>query len=75
VRRNPELPGHVMVDTLLVKRDEPTLLVVNLFDCEGGRRAELAPNTAFDERGLPVDVSWVDMESTDPLLKAACKAE
>lgn len=74
-RRNPDLPGHVMVDTILVKREEPTLLVVNLFDCGGVRRAELAPDTAFDDGGMPVGAVWIELDSADPMLKAVCGPE
>lgn len=73
--RNPDLPEHVMVDTLYVTREERTLLVHNMFDCKGARRAELAPSTRFDAQGLPVGVQWIEMEPGDPLLKAACAAE
>lgn len=75
VRRNPDLPEHVMVDTLLVKREEPTLLVVNLVDCGAARRAELAPDTAFDDSGLPVGAVWIELEPGDPLLTAVCGAQ
>lgn len=53
LRRNPAYPGKVLVDVLLVRRGEPTLVARHMVDCATRRDAVLPP--AWDgEAPLPV---------------------
>lgn len=71
-RRNPALPGLMLADVLLFARFEPARRVPHVFDCAGGRRAEVTAATAFGDDGGPVDPGWVDAGADDPLIAAAC---
>jgi hypothetical protein len=72
-RRNPELPDLMLADVLLFARFEPLRRLPHLFDCAGGRRAEVTPETSFAEDGAPVDPGWIDAGTDDPLVAAACR--
>lgn len=70
VQRHEADANMVRAEVFLVARYNPTFVTRMVFDCAGARRADaVAPS---DERGLPVDTSWVALDRDDPLLLAAC---
>ncbi|KPQ17010.1 MAG: hypothetical protein HLUCCO18_06250 [Rhodobacteraceae bacterium HLUCCO18] len=54
------------------ERWQPQVIRPNLVDCEGGRRAEILPDTGFTETGEPVGVTWREVPEDDPILSAVC---
>lgn len=75
IRRNDSLPDFVMTDVLFVQRYQPTLQASQIFDCAAGRRADLTDATQFDDRGMPQNAAWVDLEPDFPLLDIVCGAD
>lgn len=73
-QRHPNLPDQVMVDLLLVARWQPTARIKVLFDCAGGRRADImGEDVRVAEDGTISGVTWTDLPPGDPLLDIACK--
>ena len=72
LRTNPSLESLVIVDVLLVQRYSPTVTVVQLIDCEGGKSADLSAQQAFDANGMPQDVQWRELGGDHPLVAQSC---
>ncbi len=72
IRRNDQAPGYVMADILLVGRLNPTAKVTQLYDCRAGRRTDIGPKTAVDERGVPVDTIWINATRDGILFQLIC---
>ena len=72
VRRNRELPGHVLAEVILVARLDPTVTTQMLFDCRRARRSDVISSEGFDERGLPKNPRWVAVEPRDALFQTVC---
>lgn len=73
IRRNEQAPGYVMADVLLVGRLDPTARVTQLYDCQAARRTDIGASTKVDERGLPVDATWIDAETDRNLFRLICE--
>lgn len=71
-RRHPALPDHLLVEIVLLRRLHPTLVVRELLDCGGRRRAALDAEEAFGSDGLPREPRWRAVEEGDPMLDALC---
>jgi hypothetical protein len=54
------------------ERWQPQMVLPNLVDCAGNRRAEIVPDTEFDETGEPTNAAWLDVPADDPILSAVC---
>jgi len=54
------------------ERWQPQMVLPNIVDCEGGRRADILPDTEFSETGEPVGVTWREVPDDDPILSAVC---
>ncbi len=67
-RRNPGFPDQIMAEVLLVSRFDDTASRMQVFDCEGRRRAD-APEGDAAADWSP---DWVEVGDDDPLLMAAC---
>ncbi|MEZ5933875.1 MAG: hypothetical protein R3F54_18380 [Alphaproteobacteria bacterium] len=72
IRRNERAPGYVMADILLVKRLDPAVKLTQLYDCRQARRTDILSSTEVDERGLPVNASWIDTERDHAVFRAIC---
>lgn len=59
---------------LLIERLEPAQNVLQLFDCAGGRRADLPEPAEGEALRLPAEPRWVEAGQDDPLIRAACKS-
>lgn len=68
---HPERPGLRRAPVFLVTRYNPTLVSMQLFDCDGLRRADGA---ASGEDGLPPAAAWSSVAPDDPLLGTVCRA-
>ena len=71
-RRNPVLPGHVIVETLLVKRDDGPASLWQMIDCDGGRFTALPADPRFGADGLPEGASWLPRADLPELFAAVC---
>lgn len=72
-RRNPAHPDQVLTQVLLVGRWEPARQFGVVFDCAGGRRADLVDQVRFAEDGSLVNAPWRALQPDDPVLRAACR--
>ncbi len=72
IRRNDDLPDHVMTELLLMQRFAPVIRVPQLVDCTGQRRTDVTGNATFDESGLPNNAQWEHLDSDHPLLRVLC---
>lgn len=73
IRRNEHAPGYVMADVLLIGRLDRTARVTQLYDCREARRTDIDASTEVDERGLPVDATWIDAEADRNLFRLVCE--
>lgn len=71
-RTNEGVPGQRMVDIYAFARWSPPQRVQAMFDCEGGRRADLRPGVTFGEDGVLQGADWHDTGPDDPVTRAAC---
>ena len=72
IRRNDDLPDHVMTELLLMQRFAPVIRVPQLVDCTRQRRTDVTNNAQYDEDGLPSNAKWENLDSEHPLLRALC---
>jgi hypothetical protein len=61
-----------VVQIRMQERWQPQIVRPNLVDCAGNRRAEIVPDTEFDETGEPTNAAWLDVPADDPILSAVC---
>lgn len=73
MRTHPKQPDQRIVDLVFYGRWTRTAKVPVLFDCAGGKRADIADGIEFGEDGAVLNAQWVDVPASDPVLKAACK--
>jgi hypothetical protein len=65
--------GIYVVQVRRQERWQPQMVLPNLVDCDGARRAEIRPETAFsDDGGAHQCVTWLDVSADDPILSAVC---
>jgi len=72
VRETAENSGILVVQTQLRERWQPGLVKPILVDCDGLRRAEILPETAFDADGQPTNANWFTVGADDALLAPVC---
>ncbi|MBM7068717.1 hypothetical protein [Actibacterium sp. 188UL27-1] len=72
-RTHPEQPGQRIVDLFFFGRWAKTAKVPILFDCTGGRRADIVDGIEFGDNGTVLNADWVTMPDDDPIQQAACK--
>ncbi|ABV95291.1 hypothetical protein Dshi_3558 [Dinoroseobacter shibae DFL 12 = DSM 16493] len=72
VLRNEKLPDQILVPMLFMGRWAPGAEIPVVVDCGGSRRAKLADDTEFDDKGAVLNADWVSVEADDPLLEAVC---
>lgn len=65
--------GIYVVQLRRQERWQPQMVLPNLVDCEMNRRAEIRPETTFNDAGEPQGVAWLDVGSEDPILSAVCR--
>lgn len=73
IRRNDNLPDHVLSELLLMQRFAPVVRVPQLVDCNGRRRTDVTDNASFGEDGLPVNAQWENLDAGHPLLRVLCE--
>ncbi len=71
-RTNPDLPGQRMADLYFFGRWAPVNRVTVLFDCPGGRSAEMVEGVDFAADGQVTGVTWRPMAASDPVFATAC---
>lgn len=69
---NEAQPGQVIVPMIFLGRWAPGSEIPVIVDCSGSRRAELADGISFDDSGAVAGARWIEVDETDPLLRAAC---
>lgn len=67
--------GIVVVQLRRQERWQPQMILPNLVDCAGGRRAEITPETGFSDTGEPINANWLSVGADDPILNAVCGRE
>lgn len=72
LRTHPDQPGQRIVDLVLYGRWTRTAKVPMLFDCAGGRRADIADGIDFGAGGRVENADWRAAPPGDPVQKAAC---
>lgn len=73
IRTHPAQPGQRILDLVFYGRWTRTALVPALFDCHNARRADIVDGVEFGADGAVVDVRWLQLNSEDPILTAACQ--
>ena len=64
--------GIYVVQLRRQERWQPQMVLPALVDCEGGRRAEILPQTEFTEEGEATGATWREVDADDPILSAVC---
>jgi len=72
IRRNDNLPDHVMTELLLMQRFAQVVRVPQLIDCRGRRRTDVTNNATFGGDGLPTNAQWENLEAEHPILRVLC---
>ncbi len=70
---HPDAPDQVMVRVVMFGRFVPGAEIPVVFDCAGGRSAELRSGAAFGEDGKIAEAAWRDLPQDDPVLRTACE--
>lgn len=73
MRTHPDQPDQRIVDLVFYGRWARTAKAPVLYDCAGGRRADIVDGVEFGENGEVLNVIWLDVPAVDPILKAACE--
>lgn len=73
LRTHPDQPDQRIVDLVFYGRWARTAKVPMLFDCAGGRRADIADGVAFGSDGAVLDAAWHTGPDDDDIVNAACK--
>ena len=73
IRQNGRAPGYVMADVLLVGRLDPAAKVTQLYDCEKERHTGIGASTRVDERGLPIEATWIKTGRDQVLFRLICE--
>lgn len=73
-QRNPNVPGQVMSQILLMERYSPTTSVPLIVDCRGNRHAYLVDGVGLDAAGRVEGADWRALDDQDPLRAALCPA-
>lgn len=72
-RRHENFPDQVLTAVVMMGRWEPGRQVPVVFDCAGGRRADLRAHVVIAEDGAIEGADWLRLPQDDPLLQAACR--
>jgi hypothetical protein len=73
MRTHPDHPDQRIVDLIFYGRWARTAKAPVLYDCAGGRRADIVDGVEFGENGEVLNAVWLDVSAVDPILKAACE--
>lgn len=71
-RRHPDRGDIVLARVLRKARRGPDYGVRVMFDCTGGRRADLLAGTSFEETATLREARWRDVPAGDPVLRTVC---
>ena len=71
-RRNENLPDFVLTELVLAKRHDPTVTVLQMYDCKQAQRTDVAAAAGFDQDGLPLEALWEAVDRQGPLFQAVC---
>jgi hypothetical protein len=74
-RTHPAAPGQRLTSVQVWTRWQATVTVPVLFDCDGGRAANLGQGADFAADGTVVNADWHDLPENDPILLTACAEE
>jgi hypothetical protein len=75
VAETAEGSGILVVQLRRQERWQPQMVLPNLVDCDGMRRAEILPETEFDDTGSPTNALWREVSDDDPILGTVCAGE
>ena len=64
--------GILVVQLRLHERWQPPMQLPILVDCAEGRRAQIDPDTTFDDTGQPENANWIPAGRGDPIIEAVC---
>lgn len=67
-----ENSGILVVQMRRQERWQPEIVVPNIVDCDGARRAEILPDTEFSDTGDVTNAAWRDVGAEDPIIQAIC---
>ena len=73
-RKNDKLPGFILAELVLAQRHDPTVTVLQMYDCNQARRTDVATAGGFDEDGLPLGADWLPVDVDSPLFSAVCRS-
>jgi len=71
-RTNPKFPAFVMVESILVQRNDAAVKIQQMVDCQSNRFTDLPTNPTFGAEGLPTGAQWVPGGDFPDLIAAAC---
>ncbi|WP_306119674.1 MULTISPECIES: hypothetical protein [unclassified Roseitalea] len=72
IAANENAPGLRRAEVILAQRYTPTVTTRQFIDCDNARRADHTETTRFDDRGVPLVETWVDLSADDRLLEVIC---
>ncbi|WP_227271713.1 hypothetical protein [Roseobacter weihaiensis] len=72
MRTHPRQPDQRIVDLVFYGRWTRTAKVPMLFDCDGGRRADIVDGVEFGTDGAVLGAEWIAVQASDPVLQVAC---
>lgn len=73
VGTNEAQPDMRLVDLMFAQRWTPDRLSKALFDCAGGRSAQISAETEFGPDGTVEGVDWSPVGPEDPVIQNACR--
>lgn len=73
VTETAESSGILVVQLRRQERWQPQMVLPILVDCSGSRRADVRPETEFDEDGRPINAAWRDVSADDPIVSSVCR--
>jgi hypothetical protein len=75
LRWNPEAPELRVAELFLVGRHVPTGTVLQVYDCDQPRRADMPAAPEFDASGRPTNVRWIAVQESDSARQLICSAD
>ena len=72
LKRNDSAPGYVLARIFLAERYVPTIEAWQIYDCNGGRSADVGKDTEFGDDGLPAGATWHDLTEDDAFRPLIC---
>lgn len=72
MKTHPDQPDKRIVDLVFYGRWSRTAKIPVAFDCAEFKRADIVDGVEFSADGEIINVEWIALEQTDPVLQTAC---